>query len=765
MTIQDSATPQLDQNGNPLPAQGAAPGAPPPSPIVSGAPDLATAVAQAFLKHTAQIAQNSTVAQSARAAEAQKALASATPAVDRPVDDDNQASAPGSFASKLTGALGDAAHATDRPGGWLSGVVNTLNAKNVRLAQEQKDAVLMAKSQAENIALHRNFYQQDLQHRQQFQEGNKAFFSQYRESNDVQDGVSQEEVMDRMKKDKNFPKDFLVRATGEVPVADKDGKEKIDQFGNPVMKPTFSIMTVATKDGSDATKTIDGDESAAYNKLLGMRLPAGTKLTMAQDNALSLKLAAARDNTNILTKVNGGKELSPDVMASIRPLITDPTVGAALAAVPGKPYDGIVQHMQNADAHLAVYQQQAKMAKEQNNQQALDAANAGIKSVQEERQKLQAIVDQAIPDKEIEAYNKKADDATSMITDLQKKADAAHGEEAAALAASTKKMLEDGQYTDSQKKILGRIAVQAQTAADASLAFEEKKEKNKAEATNALAEGDTDTLVAAAENYQLDPNKLYSMRKNTNAEFKAKLLAKDPTWSETTYKQRYAMNQELASDKPNSMGGQVESLNRFAYHTGEANRSIEGLRNIGSPIVNTALNKIKAGTVGFEEAQAFKIKAETAKDEFLNFIKNGHVPPTDQEERLAASINENRTPAELQSSFRAMAELAAARAKAMNGRYNTIMGKGNIPGLLSPDTTSILSQFGVDVNAITNTTGTSSFSRAINPGSVPNNQPPKNAVDPTKMGKAVDGTPVWLAKDGSVVDAQGNVYVNGKRQQ
>jgi len=83
------------------------------------APDLATAVASLFLQHASKIADTSVVAQKAKAADAQKAQA-AQPVEDRPQPP------PGSFADKLTGAyggvsaaLGDAAHASDTPGGWL----------------------------------------------------------------------------------------------------------------------------------------------------------------------------------------------------------------------------------------------------------------------------------------------------------------------------------------------------------------------------------------------------------------------------------------------------------------------------------------------------------------------------------------------------------------------------------------------------------------------------------------------------------------------
>lgn len=389
-------------------------------PILSGLPKelgLSDGFSALYMRHITQQAETSPLAQKTREMQAQKAAAS------QPVEDRPQP-APGSFGDKLQGAvggistaLGDAAHASDTKGGWLAGVENTLNARNRRIAQEQKDAVLMAKSQAENIALHRNFYQQDEQHRQQFQEANQKFFEQYKESNDLENGVSQEEVFDRMKKDPKFAQNFLVRATGEIPVAGKDGLEKKDEFGNPVMKPTFTVMKVATKDGSDASKTVDADESAAYNKLLGLKFPVGTKLTMAQDNALSIQLAAARDTTNILTKVNGGKDLAPDVMASIRPLLADPTVSHAVSAVPGKPYDGIVQGLKNADDHIAQAQQAAAVAKQQNNQKALDAANAQVAEFQEEKQKLATVRDQAIPDKVVEDYKKRMGEADNNVAE------------------------------------------------------------------------------------------------------------------------------------------------------------------------------------------------------------------------------------------------------------------------------------------------------------------------------------------------------------
>jgi hypothetical protein len=383
------------------------------APILQGAPDLAAAVAQAFLKHTTQIASNSTVAQKAQAAEKQKAQAAATPAEDRPVP---QPSGSGSFADKLSGALGDAAHASDTKGGWLSGVANTLNARNQRLAQAKKDDVLLARSQAENIAMHRNFYQQDLEHRQQFHESNQKFFDAYKESND-QETMSQAELADHMKNDKSFAQEHLVRATGEVPVTDVSGNEVMEKdSGRPVMTPTYTVMKIATKDGSPATGTVDQTASADFKKYLGLNYPVGTKLTILQDNALNQKMVAARSAASILSNTNG-KELSQEQIDTIRPLLSDPTVTSAISEVPGSAYAGIVRHMKNADDHLSVYQAQAAQAKASNNQQALDAANANIAAVQEERQKLATVDSQAITQKQRDEFHKDQKEANGNVAE------------------------------------------------------------------------------------------------------------------------------------------------------------------------------------------------------------------------------------------------------------------------------------------------------------------------------------------------------------
>lgn len=754
-------TPDIMQQDQQNPTAGIPSGA---APILSGltqaSPDLADTFSKLFLHDAIKKADTSAISQKAKAAEAQKAQA-AQPVQDRPQP------APGSFADKLSGAAGalsDASHATDvKGGGWLSGVTSTLAARQQRLRQEQNDKVLHAKNQAETVATNRNIWRQDEELRQKGLQENSNYFEVRKKNYDVTENVSHDEAMNLVK-NPDWVASHYMKITGQTPMLDASGEVRKDKNGIPIMMPTYSYSSKTAKDGKDTPEKVTAEESASAGRLLGEKLPVGTLLTQDQHYAYTNKMSAARNVLDKLEMTNG-KKFDDDHLKSLVSGLNDSTVQEAVSEVPGSAAAGILRHMDNADKHLAQLTQDVAKAKAANNQQALDKANTQIAQVNEERTKLSNFLGVAVSKADIADYQKKSDDAMSMVTDLQKKVDAAHGEEAAGIAASVKNMLAgENNYTDQQKKMLGRIQQQAEASSKASLEYENQKEKQKAEATNALNDDDVDTLINAAKNYQLDPNRLYSMRKNTNALFKAQLLREDPNWSEAVYKQRYNMQQDLAKDTPTSMGGQVDSLGRFSYHVGSANRSIEGLRNIGSPILDTAINKVKAGTVGFEEAQAFKVEAEASKDEFLGFIKNGHVPPTEQEERLAASVDMNRTPAELQSTFRAMAGLVAGRAKSMNGRYNTIMGGGNIPGLMSEDTQSILRQFGVDVDAITQTKGTSSFSKPINPSQ--SAVPPKTAKPGVAAGKSADGVPVWQTMDGSIQDAQGNKYnpQTGKRQ-
>jgi hypothetical protein len=465
MALETNVAPQTDANGNPLPAQGMAPGAAPAVPgIVAGAPDLATAVASAFMQH---LAKNQPPPVSEVVAKQKAAAASAQPVdTNRP-----PASAPGSFADKLgsaydnlSGSLSDAAHASDTKGGWLSGVANTLNARQQRLANAQKDAALLAKVQAETVAMHRNIYQQDQAIRDGAYKGNQTFVDQYKVNHDIEDSITHDDLMKRAQSDKDFVNKYFVRATGEEPMLDGNGLPKKDKDGNPVTSPTYTIITRATKDGSKDDKTVSADMAASMSKYLGSNMPANTKLTSDQFAALDGQLNLARNAVNILQNTNE-KELSSEQTKILQPYLTDPTIQGAISHVPGSAYAGLLQYENNADAHIAQLQQQMAVAKDKKDQQGYDTAKAQIADLTAEKQKVQNFMSQAISPKQIERFDKESEEGIKWVDKVLHDPASLSGDKASSVIPQLQEALKTETDPGRKAKLTSAISA-AETARD-----------------------------------------------------------------------------------------------------------------------------------------------------------------------------------------------------------------------------------------------------------------------------------------------------------
>lgn len=445
-----------------------------------------------WLKHAADIQNNSLVGKQVAAANAEKAAAAARPVVNRPPPDATAAAAssveggakPGSFSDKLGDALSDASHATDKKGGWLQGIENTAAARKQRMEQKTKDDILLARSQAENVAMHRNFYNQDQKDRQEFHEGNQKFLAKYDQSNEQEAGVSADELAKRMQADPDFAKKYMVRATGDVPVVGPDGEMRMEKDSKrPQMKPTYTVMTIASKDGSDVTGTVDAARSAELNKYLGLNYPPGTKLTMAQDNKIDQELQISRGTATIIGNTNG-KPLSQETIDATRHLLADYTVAHAIALVPGNAYAGIVQSKKIAEDHRDVFNQQLAAATAKKDQAGVDAANAGIKSVNEEEAKLDAITSAAILPKQKEDFQKKMgiseDSVAEYVNDPSKIQ--GHTESVMAAADDTIANSKDPAViaTAKRAKIMAQNVQKAEDQRKIDLAVDEQSAKTKA---------------------------------------------------------------------------------------------------------------------------------------------------------------------------------------------------------------------------------------------------------------------------------------------
>jgi hypothetical protein len=383
------------------------------APIIQGVPDLATAVSKAFLQHVSQNAQNSTLALKTAEMEKQKAAAAAQPVVAKP--------APGSFAEKLggaanglMGALGDASHASDTKGGWLSGVANTLNARSKRLAENEKDKALLAKTQAETVAMHRNIYQQDAGIRQAAYKGNQDFENAYKENHDIENDIDHAELMKRAQADKDFATKYFVRATGENPVLDANGEPTKDKDGNPVTSPTYSIITRDTKNGEKDDKTVTPEMSADFKRYGVAAYPPNTKLTSNQFAASNGQLNLTRNAVNILNN-SRDKELTDEQMKVLNPYLTDTSIQQAISHVPGSAYAGLLQYQQNADLHIQDLQAKAQVAAAKKDQAGLDNITTQIDDVTKEKQKVSAFTSQAVTEKQVEAYKKDSEEGIKWV--------------------------------------------------------------------------------------------------------------------------------------------------------------------------------------------------------------------------------------------------------------------------------------------------------------------------------------------------------------
>jgi hypothetical protein len=485
--------PNAPQDSSQLPAQGIAPGAGAPS-ILAGLPGqqqpapeqgALEQMVSGYLKHITTIADQSDLTKKTNAQ-----VAASQAAANKPVVEGQPAAAPrpGSFGDKLSSAVNawgsDAAHATDRPGGWLSGIANTLNAREMRMAQEQKDQALLAKTQAETVMLHRNAYLQELPIREGMYKANEDYVGTKRLNHDVTEDITHDELMKRSK-EKDFAAKYLVRATGEEPVLGADGMPTKDKNGIPVTIPKYAIITRATKDGQPDNHTLTADNAAEMKKYLGSGLPANTTLTGPQWDALNVQLVNARNAVNTLENGNE-KPLSEGQMKSISPYLNDPTIQSAIAHVPGSPYAGIKEYQKNADDQIDAFQQLADRAKEQKDQGTYDQATAKISEIRQEQSKVaQFAASGAIDPKQIAAYDKKNEEQVGWIDKMLHDPNEMAGEKSVTALSQLQTALDSATDPKVRVKLTQAIA----TAKNAHQAYRDDLEA-KAKADQMAKQGD-----------------------------------------------------------------------------------------------------------------------------------------------------------------------------------------------------------------------------------------------------------------------------------
>lgn len=253
------------------------------------------------------------------------------------------------------------------------------------------------------------------------------------------------------------------------------------------------------------------------------------------------------------------------------------------------------------------------------------------------------------------------------------------------------------------KKDEGIIANQPQALADAhnkNLA-DIRQSNASANASNASASKtraeaqsgslDTSSIVDGMIDGTLDITKIANIRSGDRAKYIALAKQKDPSFNQANYAVRLKTQENFA---PGGKGNdQVVSLNTFAGHAGDANDLIQSLRNTNIAYINKPLNKV-AEALGNDKIGPMRAALEAAKDEYLNFLKNGHAPQESEIKLGDKLVNPDLSPAQLQSTLRQMAKTVIIRGLAVNDGYKRVMGR-NLDGILSPEAQSVLTTFGL----------------------------------------------------------------------
>lgn len=691
-------------------------------------------------------------------AAAAKAKESSTPVVER-----NQP-APGSFGDKLGAAvsgleadLGDAAHATDiKGGGWLSGVVGTLNARSMRLAQEKKDAALLAKTQADTILLHKNAYKQDLEIQDALHSHNQGFVDTMKLNHNMETDVSFDQLHKRMQTEKDFAQKYSVRETGNEPVLNPDGSQKKDADGNPVTSPTYTVVERRTKDGSDDNQTLGAEDAAALKKYHIADLPANTKLSGVQYDALNVRLGLVRQGVQILNLANG-KEFNDDQVKMMAPYLTDETVLAAISHVPGSPYGGMKQFLDNADQHIAQYQDAMAKAKAANNQGAYDIANTMMQNINAERDKVAKIMSMSVTDKQKDEYAKDQQTYKVNMAEYMKDPSKIEGKTSSVIA-SADSVIADPDASQADKDQARRVKSTAQSVRRLEVEMEGAKETEKARVKSETQVGSPNPNGLTGEAFL---KTLPSGRAQTMRDIALGKTPINPAALERTDKGQ-AFLADLESAYPgfdaykgmawpkiyaDYVGTSQLAQGRVNYNT--ALRHMADLYNTSTynglynPLSDDYRDrKASLAIITGELAKAVKngVATEGESEAILKSLSGWTDNDAKERAAHAAGLLMEKIE-EWQTAFQAAAPSQAIQ----------------VPKLVSPEAQKAF-DFVVGGGQRTPQQLEEQRARERAAASHGGVMAPQQAVSPNSPGKAANGTPVWKMKDGSIQDAKGHKY-------
>lgn len=285
---------------------------------------------------------------------------------------------PGSFASKLAGAVGgasgaltnvfgDAAAGSRAKGGWLSGAEAAMESRSARLEREKQadfdrqerlknDQINLAKANMDAVTHARMLQNMDKPIRDAAAKSLSSFFGVLEENGfKVEDRLSYDQMMDKMK-DPQFAATHTGGITGYEPQLDATGQVVKDSKGLPIEVPYYGIANISP---GDASKKITVTDNLA-KKWSNAGLPdvsAGTPIPASLAVMLNQKAEKYQTVTSILD-AKKVQPLSDEVKSQMVNALNDPTVAHAVSMNPGSPLGGLYDASDTIGSQLKAAQQE-----------------------------------------------------------------------------------------------------------------------------------------------------------------------------------------------------------------------------------------------------------------------------------------------------------------------------------------------------------------------------------------------------------------------
>lgn len=161
----------------------------------------------------------------------------------------------------------------------------------------------------------------------------------------LQEGLDSDDAQELIRTKKLDPTQVHAFPTGEKPILDANGKEQTDQAGNPITRPTYTVI------GDVPQVTLNADQAKLISENTAYKFPEGTKMSGTVYGTViqqATSAATAAQAINETRAEQGLKELDTQQKVSAAKMLPD--WNTALAKAGNDPFKAL-QYMQ-ADPQL-----------------------------------------------------------------------------------------------------------------------------------------------------------------------------------------------------------------------------------------------------------------------------------------------------------------------------------------------------------------------------------------------------------------------------